>query len=49
VITIASKVGLEHPIFGSTVVESYIDQIGNSNLRSSMLSASDLESNYGVL
>jgi hypothetical protein len=27
VITIASKIGLEHPIVGSTVVESYIDQI----------------------
>jgi len=50
VITIASKIGSEHPIVGSTVVKSYVEKkIENSNLRSSMLSASDLESNYGVL
>jgi len=41
--------GSEHPIVGSTVVETYIEKIECSNLHSSMLSLSNLESNYGVL
>jgi hypothetical protein len=32
VITIASKIASEHPIVGSTVVESYIEKIENSKV-----------------
>lgn len=49
VITIASKIGSEHPIVGSTVVESYIEKIKKNNISNSQQSISDLQSNYGVL
>ncbi len=46
---LASKIGLEHPIVGLRVVESYIEKIENSKLHSLMLLATDFERNYGVL
>jgi hypothetical protein len=47
--TITTKIGLEHPIVGSTVVESYIEKIEKINITNSQQSISELQSNYGVL
>jgi hypothetical protein len=44
VLTIASSIGSEHPIVGSTIVESYVDKIN-----STVTSTTDLVGNYGVL
>jgi hypothetical protein len=49
VIMIASKIGSEHPIVGSSIVESYIEKIERNNLSNSGISTIDLQSNYGVL
>jgi hypothetical protein len=49
VITIASKIGLEHPIVGSSVVDFYIEKIKNSQLNATQQSMSDFLDNYGVL
>jgi hypothetical protein len=49
VITIASKIGSENPIVGSSAVESYIDKIKRNLLSNTQQSIADLQDAYGVL
>jgi hypothetical protein len=49
VITIASNIGSEHPIAGSSVVDSYINKIKKCQVNATQQSTSDLLENYGVL
>jgi hypothetical protein len=49
VLTIASKIGSDHPMVGSTVVQMYLEKINLSTLCSHDQAPSELSSDYGVL